>query len=56
MDIFSDRFPTITFGNIPVDRVSRSDRLPYNPFHFERRGFKQATSLNVQGDCIFPDT
>src|SRR5580704_4009670 len=37
LDIFSNRSAEIAFGDIPVDRIGRSDRLPGNPLHFECR-------------------
>jgi hypothetical protein len=42
--------------SIPVDRISGSDRLSSNPHYFKCLRLKQATSLDIQRDCILPDT
>ena len=54
IDIFSDRFATITFSNIPVDRVSRSDRLSDNSASFRTpRGLnkRQVSTYKVTASC-----
>src|SRR5271165_2740254 len=55
LDVFADRSATITLGDVPVDRVGRSNRLSGNPLHFERLRLKQPTGVDVQRDRIFPN-
>src|SRR5271165_890040 len=55
LDVFADRSATITIGDVPVDRVGRSNRLSGNPLHFERLRLKQPTGVDVQRDRIFPN-